>query len=46
MVFYSVGTAAGSVASTATYAWAGWTGVCLLGAALSATALAFWALRP
>jgi predicted MFS family arabinose efflux permease len=46
MVFYSVGTAVGSVASTASYAWAGWTGVCLLGAALSATALAFWALRP
>ena len=43
MVFYSIGTAAGSVASTATYAWAGWTGVCLLGAGFSATALAFWA---
>ncbi len=43
MVFYSVGTAAGSIASTATYARAGWTGVCLLGAAISAAALAFWA---
>jgi predicted MFS family arabinose efflux permease len=43
MVFYSVGTAAGSVASTATYAWAGWAGVCVLGAAFSAAALAFWA---
>lgn len=44
MIFYSVGSAAGSIASTAVYAWAGWTAVCLLGATISATALAFWAL--
>ena len=43
MVFYSVGSAAGSIASTAIYARAGWTGVCLLGAAISAAGLAFWA---
>ena len=43
MVFYSVGSAAGSIASTAVHAWAGWTGVCALGAAISAAALAFWA---
>ena len=43
MIFYSVGSAAGSIASTATYAVAGWTGVCLLGAAISASGLAFWA---
>jgi predicted MFS family arabinose efflux permease len=43
MVFYSIGSAAGSIASTATYAWAGWPGVCVLGAAISAAALGFWA---
>jgi predicted MFS family arabinose efflux permease len=42
MVFYSIGSAAGSIASTATYAWAGWTGVCVLGAAISSIALLFW----
>ena len=44
MVFYSAGSAAGSIAATATYAWAGWTGVCLLGAGISTVALAVWAL--
>lgn len=39
MIFYSVGSAAGSIASTATYSWAGWSGVCLLGAATSLLAL-------
>ncbi|MEJ8546262.1 MFS transporter [Brevibacillus borstelensis] len=43
MVFYSVGSATGSIASTSTYAYAGWSGVCLLGAAVSATALLLWA---
>jgi predicted MFS family arabinose efflux permease len=43
MVFYSIGSAVGSIASTATFAWAGWAGVCVLGAGLSATALGFWA---
>jgi hypothetical protein len=42
MVFYSVGTAGGSVASTATYAAAGWMAVCALGAAISLAALAVW----
>jgi predicted MFS family arabinose efflux permease len=44
MVFYSLGSGIGSITSTAAYAWTGWTGVCLLGAALSALALLFWAL--
>ena len=39
MVAYSIGTAAGSAAATATYAWHGWTAVCVLGAAVSLTAL-------
>ena len=30
MDFYSAGSAAESIAATATYASAGWTGVCLL----------------
>ncbi|MBM7568478.1 MFS transporter [Paenibacillus sacheonensis] len=44
MVFYSIGSAAGSIASTRVYAYAGWNGVCWLGAAVSASALSFWAL--
>ena len=43
MIFYSIGCAAGSIVSTVVYAQAGWTGVCALGAAISATALVFWA---
>jgi MFS family permease len=43
MVFYSIGSAGGAIGSTAFYARAGWTGVCVLGAAISATALALWA---
>ncbi|WP_409283417.1 MFS transporter [Pseudomonas protegens] len=42
MLFYSAGSASGSIAATATYAWAGWTGVCLLGAAINGVALAYW----
>ena len=42
MVFYSVGIGGGSVASTATYAAAGWTAVCALGATISLAALAVW----
>ena len=42
MIFYSVGSAAGSIASTTIYAYAGWNGVCLLGASVSAIALLFW----
>jgi predicted MFS family arabinose efflux permease len=43
MVFYSIGSALGSIASTLVYAWAGWGGVCGLGAGFSAAALLFWA---
>ena len=42
MVFYSLGIGGGSVASTATYAAAGWTAVCALGATISLAALAVW----
>ncbi|MBJ6760676.1 MFS transporter [Myxococcaceae bacterium JPH2] len=44
MVFYSVGSGAGALASTLVYARWGWTGVCVLGASFSAAALVFWAL--
>ena len=43
MIFYSIGSAGGSIASTLTYDRFGWTGVTLLGAAISTTALVFWA---
>lgn len=43
MMFYAVGSGAGAVAATASYAFAGWQGVCILGAGVSATALIFWA---
>ncbi|MGH6782058.1 MAG: MFS transporter, partial [Sphingomonadaceae bacterium] len=43
MVFYSVGSALGSIASTMVYARAGWIGVCVLGASISLSALLFWA---
>ncbi|MEQ5840648.1 MFS transporter [Paraburkholderia acidicola] len=48
MLFYAVGCASGSIASTCVYARFGWSGVCTLGAAISATALVFWyaTLRP
>jgi predicted MFS family arabinose efflux permease len=42
MVFYSAGSACGATASTIAYAKAGWTGVCLLGFAISVGALLFW----
>lgn len=42
MLFYSIGSAAGSIGATAMYAWAGWIGVCLLGAAINGLALAYW----
>nr|WP_225445831.1 MFS transporter [Paenibacillus arenosi] len=44
MVFYSIGSAAGSIAATYMYAHYGWAGVCLLGASVSALALLFWAV--
>jgi predicted MFS family arabinose efflux permease len=42
MIFYSVGSGVGAIASTAAYAFAGWTAVCGLGAALSLLALLLW----
>lgn len=42
MLFYALGSGAGSIASTHVYACAGWSGVCMLGAAISAAALVFW----
>jgi predicted MFS family arabinose efflux permease len=44
MVFYSIGSASGSIASTHVYAHYGWGGVCVLGASASAAALLFWAM--
>ncbi|KVC19784.1 MFS transporter [Burkholderia pseudomultivorans] len=43
MLFYSAGSGLGAIASTLTYAHAGWTGVCMLGAAVSVAALGVWA---
>jgi predicted MFS family arabinose efflux permease len=40
MVFYSIGSGLGAIASTALYQTAGWTGVCLLGATFSLGAVA------
>ena len=42
MLSYSVGSGLSAMATTATYARAGWQGVCLLGAAVSLAALVFW----
>ncbi|WP_260412621.1 MFS transporter [Alkalihalobacillus sp. TS-13] len=44
MIFYSIGSATGSIASTNIYATFGWNGVSLLGASVSAFALLFWVL--
>ena len=47
MLFYSIGCGSGAVASTFTYARAGWLGVCLLGATFSTCAIAYWVMiRP
>ncbi len=43
MMFYAVGSGGGAIAATSVYAIAGWTGVCVLGGAVSAAALLFWA---
>lgn len=43
MMFYAVGSGVGAMAATATYACAGWQGVCMLGAVVSVIALVFWA---
>lgn len=42
MLFYALGSGLGAIGTTATYAYAGWQGVCLLGAAVSLLALLFW----
>ena len=44
MVFYAIGSAAGSSLSTLVYAQAGWNGVCLMGAGISLATLVFWGL--
>ncbi|MFF2521946.1 MFS transporter [Streptomyces liangshanensis] len=44
MVFYSIGSAVGAVASTAVYARAGWGAVCVLGAVFSVLGLLLWAV--
>ncbi|WP_408068567.1 MFS transporter [Vineibacter terrae] len=43
MVFYSIGSAVGAIASTVVYARMGWFGVCALGAGASAAGFIFWA---
>ena len=43
MLFYSIGSAIGAIASTAVYDSAGWNGVCILGTAISIVAVIFWA---
>ena len=42
MVFYSLGSAVGAVSTTAVFQAAGWTAVCVLGAAYAVAALAVW----
>jgi predicted MFS family arabinose efflux permease len=43
MIFYAVGSGAGAVLSTSTFAAWGWGGVCVLGAGVSVLGLMFWA---
>jgi predicted MFS family arabinose efflux permease len=42
MLFYAAGSGLGAIATTSVYAMSGWSGVCLLGAAVSLVALIFW----
>lgn len=42
MLFYAIGSGLGAISTTATYAHAGWLGVCALGASVSVLALLFW----
>jgi predicted MFS family arabinose efflux permease len=44
MFCYSIGSAAGAIASTAAYRAGGWGAVCALGAGISLTAFGLWAL--
>lgn len=41
MLFYSIGSAIGAISATLIYAYAGWLGVCALGAMISAVAMLF-----
>lgn len=41
MLFYSIGSAIGAISATIVYANAGWSGVCILGGMISATAMLF-----
>lgn len=43
MLFYSIGSAIGAIASTTIYHSAGWNGVCVLGATISLVGVIFWA---
>lgn len=42
MLFYAVGSGLGAISTTVTYAYAGWLGVCALGAGVSLLTLLFW----
>lgn len=42
MVFYSIGSGIGAISATTIYAFLGWPGVAILGAAFSAAGLVFW----
>lgn len=45
MVSYFIGGAAGSFTSAVVFGWAGWAGVCLLGAAFSTANVALWLME-
>lgn len=42
MLFYAIGSGLGAISTTVTYAYAGWFGLCALGAGVSLLALLFW----
>lgn len=42
MIFYAIGSGAGSIAGTTAYAHYGWTGVCILGASICVAAITWW----
>jgi MFS family permease len=42
MVFYSMGSGIGAISATSIYAFLGWSGVAILGAAFSAAGVLFW----
>lgn len=44
MLFYATGSGTGALAATASYARAGWHGVCMLGTSVSLVALLFWSI--